>query len=96
MQYRAFRDEVRLRGVKIPETPCKITFTLEMPRTWSKKKREMMNGSAHQQTPDVDNLLKSLLDSVFEQDKKIWSVWGEKIWGNAGAIKVEDILGKMS
>src|SRR5690554_3514466 len=72
MRYRAFRDEVRIRGVKLPESGYHLTFVLPMPKSWSKKKRDAMRGAPHQQRPDKDNLEKALLDAIFEEDARIW------------------------
>ena len=49
-----------------------------------------MNGAAHQQKPDIDNLTKSLLDALFDDDSHIWDVRASKIWGYEGAIVVQE------
>ncbi len=92
LQYRAFRDEVRLRGVKLVP-PCKVTFFVPMPPSWSKRRRADFAGKPHMNTPDVDNLLKALLDSVFRDadDAHIWSIWPEKRWAEQGSITVESL-----
>lgn len=38
LRYRAFCDEVRARGVILPESRSHIIFILPMPQSWSKKK----------------------------------------------------------
>ena len=55
------------------------------------KKREQMNGRPHQQRPDIDNYLKSLMDAVLEEDSHIWHVAARKIWGEQGAIIVKPL-----
>jgi len=41
------------------------------------------------QTPDLDNLLKALLDALYGQDCFIWNIGNiQKIWGQTGAIEV--------
>jgi Holliday junction resolvase RusA-like endonuclease len=45
----------------------------------------------HQQTPDVDNLLKALLDAIHKQDCAVWSVWAEKRWSDRGGIVINGI-----
>lgn len=59
-----------------------------MPKSWSKKKHVEMNGKPHQQKPDVDNLLKALMDAVFKDDCKVWNVTVSKVWGTSGNITV--------
>jgi len=58
-----------------------------MAKTWSKKKKAEMNGKPHRQTPDTDNLLKALWDTLPE-DSHLSSVTVSKIWGYDGAIKI--------
>lgn len=88
LRYRAFCDEVRLRGVSIPESGAHVTFVLPMPRSWSKEKRAEMEGRPHQQKPDVDNCTKALLDALFEEDSGIWDLRTTKLWGSEGKIVV--------
>ena len=91
LRYRAFCDEVRLLGVDLPESGSHVTFILPMPASWSKKKRAELNGRPHQQKPDVDNLTKSLLDALFEDDAYIWDVRVSKLWGEVGRIIIEEL-----
>jgi Holliday junction resolvase RusA-like endonuclease len=88
MRYRAFADEVRAAGISLPDSGARIVFVMPMPATWSKTKKMLMRGSPHQQKPDIDNLLKALLDSIFDDDAHIWDVHAVKIWGETGMIKV--------
>ncbi len=95
LRYRAFRDECRLRGVNLPLSGASIEFVLPMPKSWSKKKRERMNGQSHQQKPDLDNLLKSLSDAVYHDDSRIWNYSGlRKIWGETGQINITVEVGQ--
>lgn len=91
LRYRAFKDEVRLRGVALPEGGSHITFVLPMPDSWSKKKRAQFIGQPHQQKPDVDNLHKALMDAVFDDDSAVWDARITKIWGEKGQIRIECI-----
>ncbi len=88
MRYRAFADEVRLSKIVIPESGLHITFVLPMPDSWSKKKQDRMEGEAHQQKPDLDNLIKALLDALFHDDSHIWDFRVTKTWGVEGAIEL--------
>lgn len=91
MDYFAFRDEVKLRRVTIP-IPCKVTFYLPMPQSWTEKKRLLMDGEPHTSSKaDVDNLLKALLDSTFHNDGHVWSIWPEKRWSSNPGINIEPI-----
>lgn len=88
LQYRAFKDEVRLHGVTLPDCP-QIVFVLPMAKSWSKKKRAEMNGKPHKQTPDIDNLAKALFDALYKDDSHIWDCRLTKIWGHEGEIRIE-------
>jgi len=89
MRYFAFRDEVRLKKVKF-ENGDSINFFMPMPKSWSKKKKKEMHGKYHTQTPDIDNLLKALMDSVYEDDSHIHSIGGlHKIWSHSGMIQIQ-------
>lgn len=90
-RYRAFRDEVRACGVEVPEAGAWIVFWLPMPKSWSKRKRAEMSGQPHQQKPDLDNLQKALLDAIYDDDCRVWSLGAEKRWADRGAIDVLDI-----
>ncbi len=85
MRYRAFADECRLKGVTV-EPGDSVVFVMPMPKSWSKRKREMHNGMPHTQRPDLDNLVKALLDAVHVDDSHIWKLTAEKRWGEVGAI----------
>lgn len=90
LRYRLFCDEVRLHNIKLPESGAHVTFILPMPASWSKKKRAEMDGKPHQQKPDFDNLMKALMDALFDDDSHIWDARVSKIWGEQGAIIVQE------
>jgi Holliday junction resolvase RusA-like endonuclease len=88
MKYRAFADEVREKGIDIPESGCHIIFGLPMPGSWSKKKKAKMDGKPHQVRPDWDNLAKAVCDAIFEEDSHIWDIRISKVWAEKGHIKI--------
>jgi Holliday junction resolvase RusA-like endonuclease len=61
-----------------------------MPASWSQKKRAVMNGQAHQQKPDVDNMIKALMDALYAEDAHIWDLRVTKLWGESGQILISD------
>jgi len=64
-----------------------IIFVLPMPSSWSNKKRQRMNGTKHQNKPDLDNCLKFVFDALKpEGDQTIHSIVAKKIWGEEGKI----------
>lgn len=87
MRYFNFKDEVKKANIIIPESPF-ITFYIPMPPSWKEKKREKMVNQPHLQTPDIDNLTKALLDSVYKNDSHIWDIRARKLWGRDGCIHI--------
>lgn len=89
MRYWAFKDKVRELGIELI-CPCKITFYVPMPKSWSKKKKTSFDGRPHlNETFDVDNGLKGLMDAIYDQDGHIWSIAVEKRWAHEGSITIE-------
>jgi len=87
-RYRAFRDEVRLHGVTLPEFGYHVIFVLPMPASWPEAKKRAMDGQPHQRRPDKDNLEKALLDAVYGEDCCVWDGRVTKLWGREGAIVI--------
>ena len=89
MRYRAFSDEINAMDAKLYNGDS-IAFTMPMPKSWSKKKKAEMNQQPHQQVPDLDNLLKALMDAIHKQDCALWHLsCCMKVWGYEGAIEIE-------
>jgi len=67
-----------------------IKFYMALPESWSKKKKKETNNKPHQQTPDIDNLLKGLFDVLMIEDKRVWRIRElEKKWSNKPRIEIE-------
>lgn len=91
MNYRAFCDQVRAAGLIVPESGTSIVFYLPMPDSWSKKKKAAMYHTPHQVKPDVDNLLKSLLDACYKNDSHVWNFKElTKLWDYTGQIEINE------
>lgn len=90
MRYRAFADEVRLRGLTVDESRSHVIFTMPMPKSWSNAKKLQHDGKPHTQKPDIDNLVKALFDALFEDDSHIWRFSAEKQWGQTGSILIHE------
>lgn len=96
LHYNAFKDMVRLAGIKeIPDVP-RIVFYIPMPASWPEKKKAEFDGQPHRAKPDIDNLQKALFDAVYHKhaetdDSHIWCGWKEKRWSRQGAILIEDL-----
>jgi Holliday junction resolvase RusA-like endonuclease len=66
-----------------------ITFIIQMPKSWSEKKRTQMDGQPHQCRPDRDNLLKSIMDAFKIDDGFVWDGRTTKLWGRKGQIIID-------
>ena len=75
-------------GIDIDDV-IKVKFGVHMPKSWSKKKRNEMNGKPHQQRPDVDNLVKGLMDCLFKEDAHIHTVHAQKVWSEVGYMEFD-------
>lgn len=65
-----------------------VMFLVPMPESWSKKKKEEMDGKSHEQKPDDDNYLKAFCDALKEDDCDIWDMRAVKFWVKTGEGKV--------
>ena len=67
-----------------------LIFFIPMPESWSKKKKEQLCGTLHEQKPDIDNLTKSLFDALCDEDSHIALIKGPltKIWADEGKIAI--------
>lgn len=87
MRYRAFADQLRavakMCEYELTDELYAI-FYLPMAKSWSKKKQAEKLGTRHDQKPDIDNMCKSVMDSLCKEDKKIYRAWADKYWSESG------------
>ena len=94
VRYRAWADQVRASaGFMAKRTltkPVSLTcwFFLPMPASWSKIKQANHLGRAHTGKPDTDNLLKSVMDSLWENDSLVFKVTAAKFWHDSPMVSV--------
>jgi Holliday junction resolvase RusA-like endonuclease len=78
-----------------PEQGASIIFFIPVPVSWSEKKKKLHHGTLHQSKPDLDNLLKAMMDSLLSEDKFI-AHYGElcKVWVNLdyGWIEIRETI----
>ncbi len=87
LKYWAYKAECKLRGVTI-ESGDTVIFYIPMPKSWSKKKKEKFHCQPHRQKPDIDNLLKGIMDAVLVEDSHIHDIRAKKWWGYTGKIYI--------
>lgn len=87
-RYWAFKDLIKAHNVELRNGDG-VVFVLPMPASWSKKKKAEMCGQGDKSKPDLDNLLKALMDALFQDDAHICKLSNlEKIWGYTGEIRI--------
>jgi len=93
-RYWAYAKQMRLQANKMKyevEPILSADFIMPMPKSWSKKKKALMNGKPHTQKPDLSNLIKAFEDVLCKNDSFIWSYKNcNKFWSETGKIIVRD------
>lgn len=69
----------------------KVTFYVALPKSISKKEKEKRLGKAHTIRPDLDNFLKSLNDTLMDEDSGVHYIVCSKKWAEKGKIIVENL-----
>jgi len=68
-----------------------MEFQIAMPKSWSKKKKEKMYGTPHQQRPDLDNFIKTIGDCLKAEDSTIYHIEATKIWAAKNKIQIKNL-----
>jgi Holliday junction resolvase RusA-like endonuclease len=72
-------------GFVLKET-LDVLFIVPLPDSWSKKKKDKMNGMPCKSKPDCDNYVKLICDTLKKEDGDIWVINAEKRYGHRGSI----------
>jgi len=94
LRYRAFADEIRLAAAAqnfFLGSRCIMIFEFAMAPSWSKGKKEKMNGKPHQQRPDLDNAEKSVFDIMLNEDSSVYTAFCAKFWAYEGRIRIYNV-----
>lgn len=102
-KYNAYKEELQYWAKKLnyqlPSGYFGIWFYVPFPKSWTKKKCLIMAGKPHMDTPDLDNMIKALLDGFMPRrnraagdtgadDRRIHNYIPFKIWCPAGEEKI--------
>jgi len=92
-RYIEWKKDVQKLKASIPDAGATIVFNMPMPKSWSKKKKILMQGKAHEQKPDLSNLIKAFEDACrYGQEKGDQTIWHYaglmKRWDTVGSIEV--------
>lgn len=93
VKYWAFKDQLadvksELASFIFDNADVQITFGIQIPKSYSKTKANKCLFKFHKQRPDIDNLLKGLLDGVMDEDSAVCSVYTQKRWVKNGCVLV--------
>lgn len=99
-RYQQYKNEIRfaLPGYDLPEKVY-LVFYLEMPKSWSEKKRVSLDDKPHQQKPDLDNLIKGVLDALAPvrasgkgvDDSHVHTIQAEKLWARESYFEIVEL-----
>jgi len=88
VRYHQYKDEMRAAFQSLDGDRLQMRFGVPMPKSWSKKKRREMNGSPHRAKPDIDNLIKAVLDALLAEDSHVYEIVAVKRWSEFGSIEI--------
>ena len=89
VRYFEWCDVARRAAKKRSETPSKLTIVFYLPLPSNAKKRGILPGDWHRAKPDIDNLCKSVMDSLWEDDSRIYSIAAAKMYDDGRGPRVE-------
>lgn len=89
IRYRAFADECRRLKIELKDHQT-VVFKIEMPASWSERKKREHDGQPHRSRPDLDNLLGGLMDAVMpDGDSQLYSLGLiRKEWARKPGIEI--------
>lgn len=93
-RYWDYKAYIRLQAKEYkykPNNRLQLIFLISMPVSWSKRKRELLDGKPHQNKPDIDNLIKGILDAFFDNDNVVYEVWAAKCWSRKGFVSIRNL-----
>ena len=69
-----------------------LTAYMKIPQSWSNKKRRAAIGTVHSKKPDLDNLVKSVVDGIngglLADDSQVCTINAKKLYGETPKVEV--------
>jgi len=86
-KYWFFKDHLNTNkgSFELPDS-FTILFCLPFPKSYSNKKCKELFLRKHQEKPDIDNLIKAVLDSLKKEDKDVYEIRAKKVWSRKPSI----------
>lgn len=91
---RSARDAMKDKGIAMFETPVMVFVqaSFHPPVSWSKARKLRMLNRPYEHKPDIDNIVKSILDGLngvaFPDDKSVCAIAVSKVYGEEDEVKV--------
>ncbi len=77
----------------IPPDEVHLIAWFDLPRERSSRANlDRLPDGPHREKPDADNVLKSLMDALFEEDKAVHTASVSKRWAREGGARLEVVL----
>ena len=91
----SFLAKTKIKKPLENEICLRIDFFYEIPKSWSIKKKESTKW--HTTKPDIDNLIKSVMDGLnsiaYKDDSQVVSIQARKQYSNFTGVKIEILEG---
>lgn len=68
-----------------------LYYLFQLPKSWSKKRKEAALGKPKLTRPDLDNLVKGTLDALYLEDSVVYEIQAIKLWWDHSAIIIQEI-----
>tara|TARA_R100000093_G_scaffold892_2_gene2431 strand:- start:88 stop:513 length:426 start_codon:yes stop_codon:yes gene_type:complete len=95
-KYTQFKKDMEALTGELDTTPCEnlvcvsLRFKVQIPKSWSKKKRLERENTFCDNSSDIDNYIKAILDALngvyFKDDKQVVEVFASKKYSNTPSI----------
>lgn len=91
MKYRAWADKARENAPPLPGQPDRLDLIafFTIPASYSKRRREGLRGMPHRVKPDVDNVVKAVMDALVEKDQCVHELRAKKRWDDGNGPRIE-------
>lgn len=80
------------RSPMVGDVEVEIVARFRMPRTWSERKRQRIDGSPCRKKPDADNIAKAVLDALNEyayaDDAQVVGLKVSKRWAPRSSVEI--------
>ena len=89
--YRAWADAVRLAAGPVPDHVgvLRLRAYMPIPKSLPAHKRPHFVGSPHQRKPDLDNIVKALMDALLPQDQGVYHIEARKVYDDNLGPRIE-------